>query len=526
MTTYQNLNQLLQVSLNEIQVEKAKRHLKHFIKYTFRKYQIEPFHELVADTLDAVISGASDRLMIFAPPQHGKSQLASVHLPAYWLGKNPDMPVILASYGASLAYSKSRQARSIVESVEYADIFPDVRTNPESRARDNWSILGHQGELVAAGVGGPITGHGAKLGIIDDPFENWEQAQSKTIREKVWEWYRTTFRTRIWENGRIVIIMTRWHEDDLCGKLIEEQGDNWQILRLPAIAENQKDRDRNNESLGLPRGQPDPLRRKAGEPLCPLRFSKESLLELKTDVGPMGWNAEYQGIPTAPEGNEFKREWFVIIDDLPAHFESIVRYWDKAATQDGGDYTVGILMGSIDGLYYVIDVVRGQWSTGNRENVMKQTAEMDYQDYGNKVKVYHEEEPGSSGKDSAEATNKNLAGYPVFAVKSTGSKEVRAQPFIAQCAAGNVRLLKAKWNKAYIDELCAFPNGTNDDQIDGSSGAFNKIVKKKRAKVKTINMSTGQVVSEKTTIDGRDVIQEQKYQVPEWRRLLSEANKN
>src|SRR5262249_51902761 len=209
--------------------------------YPYPAYVVEPAHALIASTLDQVVRGAIPRLMILAPPQHGKSELASVRLPAFWLGQRPEDPVILASYAASLAESKSRQARHVVESPEYALLFPAIRTRRDSRAIAHWELDGHKGGLLAAGVGGPITGHGARLGIIDDPVENWQEAQSQTVRDTCWDWWRTTFRTRIWEGGAIVLIMTRWHEDDLAGRLLAEQAAEWTVLRLPALAETQAD---------------------------------------------------------------------------------------------------------------------------------------------------------------------------------------------------------------------------------------------------------------------------------------------
>lgn len=414
--------------------------------------------------------------MIFAPPQHGKSELVSVRFPAYWLGRRPNDPVILASYGADLAYSKSRQARAIVESSEYIDLFPDLRTRRDSRAVDHWELQSPaRGGMLAAGVGGPITGHGARLGVIDDPFENWEQAQSQTIRDKVWEWWRTTYRTRIWEDGCIILIMTRWHEDDLAGRLLAEQGGQWTVLRLPAVAETQAERDTNNQRLGLPTGCPDPLGRAPGDPLCPQRYSKEALEALQKDVGSLGWTAEYQGAPRLPEGNRFRRAWFPIVDAAP-HYAQRIRYWDKAGTADAGAYTSGVLVArSADGITYIEDVVRGQWSSGERNRVMKQTADLDRQTYDNAVVIWHEQEPGSGGKESAEATNRDLAAYPVFADKVTGSKDVRIEPFAAQAEAGNVRLVRGKWNGAYIDELCAIPNGRYRDQADATAGAFNHL---------------------------------------------------
>lgn len=435
---------------------RARRRLLDFTNYTFPQYRAEAFHTLLADTLDRVLAGEIKRLMVFAPPQHGKSELVSVRFPAYWLAQRPDDPVILTSYAASLAYSKSRQARGVIEGPEWRVLFPGVETNPESRAVDHWGLKDSRGELLAAGVGGPITGHGAKLGIIDDPVENWEQAQSETYREKTWEWYRTTFRTRIHEGGAIVLVMTRWHLGDLAGKLLAQDPGQWTVLRLPALS----------------KGEGDPLGRAEGEPLCPLRFSRKALLAIKRDIGSRAWSAEYDGDPVAAEGNLFKRAWFPIVGTAPA-LARRVRYWDRAATPGGGDYTAGVLMAEADGIYYVEDVKRGQWSTGEREAITKQTAQLDASRHV--TTVWLEQEPGSSGVDSAKATIKALAGFDVHAETVTGSKEVRAGPFAAQAEAGNVRLVSGRWNEAYLDELTAFPNGEYDDQVDGSSGAFNKL---------------------------------------------------
>lgn len=451
---------------------RARRALIDFTRYTFAKYKADAAHELIARTLDQVVNGDIRRLMISAPPQHGKSELVSVRLPAFWLGNRPDEPVILASYAASLAASKSRHARAVVESKAFERLF-GVRTRRDSRAVDHWEIEGRRGGMLAVGVGGPITGHGAMLGLIDDPVENWEQAQSQTYRDKVWEWYRTTFRTRVWEGGTIVLVMTRWHPDDLAGRILADQAAEWTVLRLPALAEGQAERDENNRYLGLPAGQADPIGRGDGEPLCPGRFSKEALLALKRDVGSVAWAGEYQGVPRAPEGNRFKREWFKIVDAI-ASGARYVRYWDKAGTAAGGDYTAGVLMAAQGGQYWIVDVVRGQWSALQREQVMKQTSEVDRQRYGH-VTTWMEEEGGSGGKESAEASVRALAGFAVRCERVTGSKEVRAEPLAAQCEAGNVLLVRGNWNGAFIDEITAFPNGTNDDQVDGASGSFNKL---------------------------------------------------
>jgi len=414
--------------------------------------------------------------MIFAPPQHGKSQLASVHLPAFWMAKRPNDPIILTSYAASLAYNKSREARNLVESQEYADLFPEVETDRASRAVDHWELAyPNRGGMLAAGVGGPITGHGAALGVIDDPFENWQQAHSQTIRDRVWDWYRTTFRTRVWENGAILLIMTRWHEDDLAGRLLLDQGDQWTVLRLPALGETQDDRDKRNKRLGLEVGGPDPLGREPGDPLCPTRFSAAALAELRKDVGSLAWEGQYMGSPTLPEGNRFKRAWFPIVEAAPARARR-VRYWDLAGSEaQDAARTAGVRLAvTADRRIFVEDAVFGRWSTGKRNQTILQTAELD----GRQVRVRFEQEPGSSGLDTARALVKLLGAFAVRPDKVTGSKDVRLEPFAAQAeAAGNVFLVRGDWNGAYIDEMCAVPQGRFRDMADATAGAYNDLVR-------------------------------------------------
>ena len=433
--------------------------------------------------------------MVFAPPQHGKSQLISVHLPAFWLAHRPDDPIILTSYGASLAHAKSAEAKALVESPAYANLFPTVTTDQSSRAKDYWKIAGHRGAAVAAGVGGPITGRGAALGLIDDPVENWAQAQSQTVRDATWEWYRSTFRTRIWEGGAIILVMSRWHEDDLAGRLLQDQGDQWHVLRLPALAETQEERDDNERRLGRAAGKADPLGREPGEPLCPGRYSREELESIKADVGSYVWSAAYVGAPRATEGNRFKRVWFEIVDATPAEAKR-VRYWDNAATSESGCYSVGTLLTTAgDGVYFVEDVQRGQWSTDERRRIMRQTAALDRERYETvqqlygTVDIWFEQEPGSSGVDSATDTVRDLAGFPVHADRVTGSKDVRLEPFAAQAEAGNVKLVRGDWNWDWLEEICAVPSGKYRDQADATAGAFNKLA----AKVKSGRVVTAEL---------------------------------
>lgn len=455
-----------------------------FTEYVSPYYQADPFHIYVCEALDRVVSGDLSRLMIFAPPQHGKTIITSEHLPAFWLGRYPDDPVILASYGARRAYDNSRKARNIVEREEYRVLFGDlgpqdvapVTTSDDSRAADEWALSHpHRGGVLAAGVGGAVTGFGAKLIIIDDPIKSWKEAQSTLIRDTAWEWYENTLLSRLREGGRMVLIITRWHQDDLAGRILAKERDLWTVLRFPALAETQEERDRAHEFLGLPPQQGDLIGRAPGEPLAPRRFSRETLEARRSTSG---WWAIYQQIPRPTEGNLVKRQWLTIVDAVPADADirARVRYWDKAGTSGGtGARTAGVRLAlAKDGRIYVEHSIAGYFNAGERERVIRQTAELD----GKTVKVYVEQEPGSGGLESAQATIRNLQGFSVYADRPTGDKDTRLEPFAAQAQAGNVYLKRGDWNMDYIEELIAIPNGARRDQGDATAGAYNMAVSK------------------------------------------------
>lgn len=457
-----------------------------FAQYVDPTYLANAFYRDLNNKLDLVLKGDIKRLMIFAPPQHGKSRTISETFPARWIGENPDLPVAIVSYGALLAQTFSTRVRDIVEGAEFPRLYGDLSdrgerlsTREDMRAKGMWRLnYPYRGGLWAGGVGGPIGGIGFGLIIIDDPYKSWKDAHSETVRQSVYEYYRGTMMTRLWEDGRVIIVTTRWHQNDLPGQLLSMEGDEWTVVRYPAIAETQDVRDTNDAFLGLPTGQPDPLGREAGEPLSPERFSIEGLEKKEADVGPRAWAAEYQGVPRPAEGDMIKRSWFEYVSSVPRQARRI-RYWDKAGTSGAGAYTCGVLMAEHEKVFYVEDVVRGQWSSNEREKIISQTLQRDKQAYGHKVVTYIEQEPGSGGKESAEYTIKNNAGYRIKADRPSGDKDTRLQPFADQAEAKNVRLLIASWNHAYLEELTAIPNSTYRDQGDATAGAFNKLTLKK-----------------------------------------------
>lgn len=442
--------------------ELARRHLLDFTTYTYPLYQPEPVHDLIARTLERVFSREIRKLLIVAPPQHGKTELVSVRFPAWWLGQRPDDPIVLTSYSAGLAGQKAGECRDLMESALYAALFP-VRVSRASRARNAWRIAGHRGGLRAAGVGGGITGHGAAAGIIDDPIQDWAQAQSEVIREKVWDWYRGTFRQRLWKDAPQIVMHTRWHEEDLAGRLLATQPGEWYVLHLPAVAvEN------------------DPLGRQPGEALAPNRYPIETLREIERDVGPVVWGAVYQGTPVPLEGGLFDvaKLRARMVPALPLGTKS-VRYWDWAGEGRKADYTAGGRMDMMvpDGPWFISDMRRGHWSPHEVEAQVLAAA----RDDGPRTVIYLELEPGAAGETWAKNLSKKLRGYRVRLVRPTGKKWVRAMSFSAQVAAGNVYVVRGYWNDDLFTEMRAAALGRDaaatDDQWDSLAGAFMALTK-------------------------------------------------
>lgn len=419
--------------------------------------------DILIGILQRVAEGDITRLMIFWPPRHGKSELISRLFSAYYLYRHPKRWVGLTSYGATLAYSLSRNARDNYKRA-------GCTTKGDAAAVEQWET-GEGGGLWAAGVGGGITGKGFHLGIIDDPVKDAKEAASETFQLNSQAWYSSTFYTRGEPGNAIIITLTRWNESDLAGWLLqqenEEEPERWHIVNLPAIAEETPQRFPSTCTI-------EQDFRKVGEALCPERYNLTKLAKLKQRVGSYFWNALFMQRPSPPEGGMFKRHWFEIIDAVPKTAQRI-RGWDRAASENAGDYTAGALIAKdSNGVYYIEDVVRGQFGDLECEKIINQTTIADNAKYPN-MATWLEQEPGSSGKAVANITIRALAGYVVKAERSTGDKATRAQPFAAQAEANNIKLLKGAWNTAYLNELAAFPYGAHDDQVDASSLAFTKL---------------------------------------------------
>ena len=432
---------------------------KQFVGAVNPRYQWYRHCEVIASVVERVASGELKRVMIFVPPRHSKSETVSRLFSAYYLMRNPDKWVGLTSYSSELAYVLSRASQE-----NY--LRSGARLSAKAGAVKHWETQAGGG-LWAAGVGGPITGKGFSIGLIDDPLKNAEEASSEIIREKQKEWYRSTFYTRAEPGAAIVLIQTRWHQDDLAGWLLseesEENAEGWHIVNLPAVAEASPT-------------FPDSCTvsddwREDGAALCPERFDLDRLAQIRSRIGEYYFSALYQQRPTAKEGAFFKTSELKIVNAPPAILRTC-RAWDLAASTKG-DYTAGVKIGvDADGLWYVLDVVRGQWLPDDRNKVMAQTAAID----GRNTRIRLAQDPGQAGVDQAQALTRMLAGYGVRAERVSGAKEARADAVAAQVNAGNFRLVDGRWNTAFIEELRQFPMGKNDDQIDALSDAFTELV--------------------------------------------------
>jgi hypothetical protein len=270
---------------------RSRTELLHFAQYTMPSYQVGHMHKLICEKMEAVERGECKRLMIFTPPRHGKSELVSKRFPAWYLGRNPHKQIISASYGADLANDFGRDVRNIVSDNSFQVLFPGVKLAEDSQAKNRWHT-NYGGSYVAAGVGSPITGRGADILNIDDPVKDRADAESETVRNNIWNWYTSTAYTRLMPGGSVILTMTRWHEDDLAGRLLRKQqddGDQWDVLCLPAIDEH-------------------------GRALWPERYDEEELNKKRNAIGNRDFESLYQQNPK-PDGSSFFDVKNVLADD-------------------------------------------------------------------------------------------------------------------------------------------------------------------------------------------------------------------
>ena len=424
-------------------------------------------HELLIEKLDDVTEGRCDRLMVQMPPGSAKSTYGSILFPAYFLSRHKTAQIIATAHTASLADYFGRHVRkAIAEHGEWLG----VTLAKESRASAKFT-LEEGGEYFPAGVRGPITGRRADLIIIDDPVKSWAEAESRASRDALYDWYRAELSARLKPGGRLVLIMTRWHEDDLAGRLMA--GDPaWENLRLPAIAES-------GDAMG----------RAVGEVLWPEWQDDAAVLRRRQEVGERAFSAMYQQRPRPPDAALFKVEAIRILAQAPEVLRT-VRAWDLAATLPGAgrnpDYTVGLKLGLVaGGDLVVLDVIRFQGSPAQVEARIHAAAKAD----GVGTILALPQDPGQAGAAQVAMLKRSLSGFQVVSSPETGAKVLRAMPAATQVDGGKVALLAAPWNENFISEIREFPDSAKDDQVDAFARAVNTLVTTNSQAARRVNVA-------------------------------------
>jgi len=413
-------------------------------KYTARHFR------LIADLVDRVVAGSVDRARVHMPPGHAKTETITWRLPIFWwLFVNPKAKILITCHTQDYAKDLGWQIRELALEM-------GIELREDSKAKDSFRTA-QGGVLRACGVGATPTGRRFDIIIGDDPIKDRKQIESQTTRKAMQQWWDQGIMSRLLPGGRVFLVFTRWHEDDLGGRLDAKElqgGDKYEKLLLPAI--NDK-----------------------GEALWPDVYPIEELMRRRRNMvdeeGERGWEALYQQNPSPIEGDMFKVGMirFVAPEEVPPGLQAC-RSWDIASSLKG-DFTAGAKIEGpdADGIYYFTDLVHGQWEASERNRIMLATAQRD----GKKVKIRVPQDPGAAGKDLAEAFVRMFAGFTVSVERESGAKENRADPYSSQVNAGNFRMVLAPWNTKVIEEHRTFPNGKYDDIVDGASGAFNKLAR-------------------------------------------------
>ena len=435
--------------------EGGQKNFMSFVKAMWPNFILGRHHALMAKKFEEIAAGKTKRLIIDMPPRHTKSEFASYLLPAWYLGKYPNKKIIQCSNTAELAVGFGRKVRNLVDGETYANVFPNVALRSDSKAAGRWSTNAN-GEYFAIGVGGTVTGKGADLLIIDDPHSEQEAALAQndpTIYDKVHEWFTSGPRQRLQPGGSIVIVMTRWGKRDLTGRvlqsMIERDGDEWEVIELPALMPNDK-------------------------PLWPEFWPLEELLKLRNELPLSKWQAQYQQDPTSEEGALVKREWWKVWEeDRPPPCEFIIQSWDTAFTKnERSDYSACTTWG----VFYINE-------NPNDANIILLDAlkeRLEFPELKRRaMDMYTEWEPDACVVE-AKASGAPLVfelrrmGIPVQEYTPTrgNDKISRVNSVADMFASGKVWAPRKRWAEEVIEELAAFPNSDHDDLVDSTTQAL------------------------------------------------------
>jgi predicted phage terminase large subunit-like protein len=479
----------------------VKKSLFDFIRYFWSEYSQETFEpnwhiNYICEQCEKVIRRVAQNkpkkhdLVINVPPGSTKTAIVSIFLPIWTWVNWLDIKFITGSYTMPLSLESAEYSRDIIRSERFQEMFPEIGIKEDKDTKSNFRVIRREqhvigkvpriitgGNRFSTSVAGTVTGYHGHVLIVDDPIDP-QRAVSETEVKKANYWMDNTlpFRKVNKEVSVTIVIMQRLHQSDPTGhwlkKRMKKKNPRLKHICIPGEINNYRDMVKPKHLIK--NYSPEGL-------LDPKRLSQKALDDF-LDLGQFTYGGQIGQNPIPLGGGMFKTDNISIVERPPDPIlvTDIIRYWDKAGTQGAGAYTVGVkMLKTVSGHIYVTDLKRGQWASEEREKIIKQTAEAD----GVDCKVYVEQEPGSGGLESADATLKNLSGFSCYKDRPVGDKTLRADPYSVQVNLGMVRMLSAKWNDDYIEELSNFPNSTYKDQTDASSGCFAKLSNKKRAKV-------------------------------------------
>lgn len=455
-----------QITRHEL-ARKARSDFTAFCMYMRPDYVHEPYLDILNKTLMEVArfietGEGINKLIIEMPPRHGKSTAVSQLFPAWLVGRNPSMRGILASYGSDMAKFNSRIARNYVLDPKFKKVFPRVKMSEDLAKIEEWTVKGVggvEGGWIAVGMGGAVTGKGANLLVVDDPHKNRNEAESETMRNMVWNSYESDFLSRFdnRDRGAIIIMATRWHTDDLTGRLLKADRSAWTRLRLPALAELN-----------------DPLGREYDTNLSDRAGSTEALQELRATMSEYAWSSLYQQRPIPLGATTIDHTKIMPIHiDLVPELESVVRFYDLAVTTNKtSDYTVGLKMGiDKNENIYILDVWRQRAKAPDALQAIIHNAQID----GRGTRIILEAEKSGISTLDFMMGEPMLRGFDMSLQPIKGDKLARSGAISTRIANGKVYMVFGDWNDDFLDEVSVFPAGAHDDQVDALSGAYNAL---------------------------------------------------
>lgn len=474
---------LTRLKLEALQREASRRRLLPFIQRFNPQYKAGWVHKDICRRLERfsrdVAAQKSPRLMLLMPPRHGKSEIASRNFPAWHLGQYPDHEMIACSYNVALAMTFSRKVKDIISDPLYTPVF-STQLDPNNQGAEAWALQGARGGYVAAGIGGPITGRGAHVLLIDDPVKNAEEADSEDIRNKIWEWYLSTAYSRLAPGGGVLIIQTWWHDDDLAGRLQslmhnaeDDYVDQFEVVKYPAIAEADEWLNAQTEQIEYDLSAPDPaaysMLRKKGEALHPERYDLEKLLRIKSqNKGGRWWSALYQQNPVPDDGGYFERSQFKMGSPPRKHEANVFIAWDFAISEKKqNDYTVGTVgLQDDNDVLHVVDQVR--FKSGDAFFIVESILNLAAKWHNPALVIGFED--GQIYRAIEALLKKRMrerSFYPATMVlKPITDKLARARALQGRMQQGMVSFANAPWFEPLKLEMLRFPAGMHDDQVD------------------------------------------------------------